>query len=425
MPNITTNLKTWGSTGSEYPDNYNYAEGEQPVDEWDNFFNSEVETAIGELITAVNTDLLAADGSVKLDDDATGITFSDDAGVETLADMSVSGTPTQGTQESYTLDVDGTSVLRVYAEADGSGGIQNQEVRAHAPVDVNSNDLVDGGTVIYDASAGQLTQSSLESDTVTIAGQSVSLGSSTTLGLSNLDDYDLSGSDLVDGAQVIWDQSTEEIPDSAMGSIANSTLANSSVTVAGNSVALGSSTGVALGDLSNVNASGEGSGNNFDADTVDGEHASSFADSSHSHSSGDLTDVSADSVSDAHHTPVAGIPSGAILMNDNDGASLPSGYVLCDGANGTPDLRGRYVKGASGTGDEGTTGGANTVTLTESELASHNHGYQRMGGGSSDTTSSTGAGTNRNPNVTTTNTGGDSAHQNEPAFIELRYMMKT
>lgn len=37
MANYTTKLKAWGSTGTTFPDNYSYLEGEAPVDAWDNF----------------------------------------------------------------------------------------------------------------------------------------------------------------------------------------------------------------------------------------------------------------------------------------------------------------------------------------------------------------------------------------------------
>jgi hypothetical protein len=37
MADYTTNLKVWGSTGQEHPDNYSYLEDEAPVDAWDNF----------------------------------------------------------------------------------------------------------------------------------------------------------------------------------------------------------------------------------------------------------------------------------------------------------------------------------------------------------------------------------------------------
>ena len=47
--------------------------------------------------------------------------------------------------------------------------------------------------------------------------------------------------------------------------------------------------------------------------------------------------------------------------------AIPSGYVLCNGSNGTPDLRGRFVVGYSNTDgdyDVGDTGGAKTDTVT-------------------------------------------------------------
>lgn len=43
-------------------------------------------------------------------------------------------------------------------------------------------------------------------------------------------------------------------------------------------------------------------------------------------------------------------------------------WHLCDGTNGTPDLRGRFILGASASHAKGTTGGKETHTLTESEL---------------------------------------------------------
>jgi len=47
---------------------------------------------------------------------------------------------------------------------------------------------------------------------------------------------------------------------------------------------------------------------------------------------------------------------------------IPANYVLCDGNNGTQDMRGRYLKSTATTGDIGGTGGSNTHTH-----ASQNH----------------------------------------------------
>jgi len=40
------------------------------------------------------------------------------------------------------------------------------------------------------------------------------------------------------------------------------------------------------------------------------------------------------------------VESGSIIIWSGSIATIPSGYVLCDGNNGTPDLRDRFVVGA-------------------------------------------------------------------------------
>jgi len=75
-------------------------------------------------------------------------------------------------------------------------------------------------------------------------------------------DIDTDGDGVVD---VIWDEGNTHVP--------SSRLQYNTITVAGNSVGLGNSTAIALGDLSNVTATGEGHGNGFNADTVDGKEA--------------------------------------------------------------------------------------------------------------------------------------------------------
>ena len=58
-------------------------------------------------------------------------------------------------------------------------------------------------------------------------------------------------------------------------------------------------------------------------------------------------------------------------------ASIPTGWVLCDGNNSTPNLVGQFVRGGDGDAPSpvavGTSGGANAVTLTEDNLAEHTH----------------------------------------------------
>lgn len=68
-----------------------------------------------------------------------------------------------------------------------------------------------------------------------------------------------------------------------------------------------------------------------------------------------------------------GVPVGGILMWSGLVANIPSGYKLCDGTNGTPDLRGKFIIGAGGSYSPSATGGAATVTLVEGNLPAHTH----------------------------------------------------
>lgn len=54
-------------------------------------------------------------------------------------------------------------------------------------------------------------------------------------------------------------------------------------------------------------------------------------------------------------------------------SSIPSGWQLCDGTNGTPDLRDKFVVGAGSSYTIGNTGGQVSVSLTSPELPAHNH----------------------------------------------------
>lgn len=50
-------------------------------------------------------------------------------------------------------------------------------------------------------------------------------------------------------------------------------------------------------------------------------------------------------------------------------ASIPQGWALCNGQNGTPDLRDKFIKGANG--NPGTTGGAATHTHADHAALTH------------------------------------------------------
>ena len=59
------------------------------------------------------------------------------------------------------------------------------------------------------------------------------------------------------------------------------------------------------------------------------------------------------------------LPSGTILLWAGSIASIPGGFVLCDGTQGTPDLRDRFIVGAGTTYNPDDSGGA----------VNHNHTF--------------------------------------------------
>lgn len=64
------------------------------------------------------------------------------------------------------------------------------------------------------------------------------------------------------------------------------------------------------------------------------------------------------------------IPAGVILLWSGSIGSIPSGWLLCDGTNSTPDLRNRFVVGAGSTYSVGATGGsANAIVVAHSHTA--------------------------------------------------------
>lgn len=75
---------------------------------------------------------------------------------------------------------------------------------------------------------------------------------------------------------------------------------------------------------------------------------------------------------------LSSVPQGAILPWYGSINNIPSGFALCNGQNGTPDLRDRFLVGAGNSYVLGNTGGANTVTLTVAQMPSHAHNRGNM-----------------------------------------------
>ena len=164
------------------------------------------------------------------------------------------------------------------------------------------------------------------------------------------------------------------------------------------------------------------------------------------------------------------VPQGFIGLWSGAANAIPTGWVLCDGQNNTPDLRNRFVVGAGSGYSVGNTGGSADATLvshshtinnhthsfsgTTNDPGNHHHDVDTRNEWSSthgDWTSGTGyrqehhwasyykpetsdagghthtvSGTTGNPSDTGTNSQGSSAtNANLPPYYALCYIMKT
>lgn len=67
-------------------------------------------------------------------------------------------------------------------------------------------------------------------------------------------------------------------------------------------------------------------------------------------------------------------PTGTVAWFNDDPANIPAGWAFCDGLNGTPDLRGRFMKNVPNSGvNPGATGGQDSYIMNSSQLPSHSH----------------------------------------------------
>mgnify|MGYP003309281713 FL=1 len=104
-------------------------------------------------------------------------------------------------------------------------------------------------------------------------------------------------------------------------------------------------------------------------------------------------------------------------------ANIPSGFVLCDGNNNTPDLRDRFIIGAGNNYAVDATGGSKDAVLV-----SHFHTTLNFVGRSNYAEPRNfGVGTDGNLNSTgNTDTKGESGtDKNLPPYHALCYIMKT
>lgn len=116
-------------------------------------------------------------------------------------------------------------------------------------------------------------------------------------------------------------------------------------------------------------------------------------------------------------------PIGTIVIWSGEVDAIPEGWYLCDGTNGTPDLRNKFVLGSGDVYDVGATGGEMAHTLTIAEMPKHDHGYSL--GQSPGTVGNTAAmASSIYDTYWTKSSGGNQPHNNMPPYYALCYIMK-
>jgi len=141
-------------------------------------------------------------------------------------------------------------------------------------------------------------------------------------------------------------------------------------------------------------------------------------------------------------TSAPAIPSGGIILWSGSTGSVPSGWYLCDGTNGTPDLRNSFIVGAGNTYAVGATGGtADAIVVSHTHTATvtdpgHTHLYSVGLGGSGGALPANSVvnytainDTNTNSattgiSITNASSGTSGTNQNLPPYYALAYIQK-
>lgn len=164
------------------------------------------------------------------------------------------------------------------------------------------------------------------------------------------------------------------------------------------------------------------------------------------------------------------VPTGAILMWSGTITDIPTGWLLCDGTSGTPNLVGKFIRGVNtASTNPGGSGGADSRTLTIPrievwyDIAGDNSGQSGHGSTNNSTAPHPSSGTNQMLNGNTSSSNAISANsragststavgyhpgsnsysyyestakaktdetsitniENRPAYYELAYIIKT
>jgi microcystin-dependent protein len=152
------------------------------------------------------------------------------------------------------------------------------------------------------------------------------------------------------------------------------------------------------------------------------------------------------------------VPLNGIIIWSGAANAVPAGWALCDGTRGTPNLQGRFVIGSTSWRGVGSTGGAESIYLSEGQLPAHNHrvngsttsngehthpfrswnaNFEHKGSATEGSTKDDGDSTftdngavqsagshSHGINLTSTSTGSGQAIDKMPPFYALAYIMR-
>jgi hypothetical protein len=132
----------------------------------------------------------------------------------------------------------------------------------------------------------------------------------------------------------------------------------------------------------------------------------------------------------------ATIPAGLIAIWSGATGSIPAGWTLCNGTNGTPDLRNSFVIGAGSAYAVGATGGsADAIVVSHTHTIidpGHLHNATSTGSGtlisdaaSGNTGTSTSTTATATTGITNQSTGVSGTNANLPPYYALAFIMKT
>lgn len=128
------------------------------------------------------------------------------------------------------------------------------------------------------------------------------------------------------------------------------------------------------------------------------------------------------------HPPmsIVNAPVGSIIIWSGSTDDIPEGWQLCDGTNGTPDLRDKFVLGAGDNHPVGEKGGEKEHTLTIYEMPAHSHAFQSSTGVEQIGLDFPIIDSNVKSRSTTGvigTVGGSQPHNNMPPYYALCYIM--